>query len=179
MSLLIIPDVETSQIAATLNITRLSGPNGQLAPYGPGQRVAYQGAPTKFLKMSVVAPQDAGGYRMDLTGDDPTHVTTERTATLCGRDEMNGSGARQNTKENYPRGRVWPLEKLDSVRANADICGCAGHLQTSEISRAAETASFGISNGPYQASVLKDQYMLGPCSLDLARPTSTCSSKLN
>ncbi len=42
MSVLIIPDVETSQITATLNIKRLSGPKGQLVPYGPGQTVVYQ-----------------------------------------------------------------------------------------------------------------------------------------
>jgi pimeloyl-ACP methyl ester carboxylesterase len=80
MSLLIIPDVETSQITATLNIKRLSGPKGQLVPYGPGQPLVYQGAPVKFVKMSLVAPQDPGGYRIDLIGDGATHVTTDRTA---------------------------------------------------------------------------------------------------
>ena len=35
MSLLIIPDVETSQIAATLNITRLSGPTVNWPPTDP------------------------------------------------------------------------------------------------------------------------------------------------
>ncbi len=80
MSVLIIPDVETSRITASLTIRRLSGPQGQLAPYGPSQNVVYQGAPTKFIKMSLAAPTDPGGYRIDLVGDDATHITTERTA---------------------------------------------------------------------------------------------------
>jgi pimeloyl-ACP methyl ester carboxylesterase len=80
MSVLIIPDVETSQITATLTIQRLSGPQGQLVPYGPGQNVVYQGAPTKFIKMALAAPIDPGGYRIDLMGDNATHITTERTA---------------------------------------------------------------------------------------------------
>jgi pimeloyl-ACP methyl ester carboxylesterase len=80
MSVLIIPDVETSQITATLTIRRQSGPQGALAPYGPGQSISYQGAPTKFIKMFLTAPMDPGGYRIDLQGDNATHVTTDRTA---------------------------------------------------------------------------------------------------
>lgn len=80
MSLLIIPDVETSRITGTLKLTRLTGPQGQLAPYGPAQNVIYQGAPTKFIKMALTAPMDPGGYRIDLNGDNTTHITTERTA---------------------------------------------------------------------------------------------------
>jgi pimeloyl-ACP methyl ester carboxylesterase len=80
MSVLIIPDVETSRITAELKITRLSGPQGQLLPYGPTQNVVYQGAPTKFIKMSLVAPMDPGGFRIDLEGDGGTHITTERTS---------------------------------------------------------------------------------------------------
>jgi pimeloyl-ACP methyl ester carboxylesterase len=80
MSLLIIPDIEASQITVNLSIRRLSGPKGQLVPHGPGQSVVYQGAPTKFIKMSLAAPMDPGGYRIDLDGQSPTHVTTDRTA---------------------------------------------------------------------------------------------------
>lgn len=80
MSLLIIPDVEASQITATLSIKRLSGPKGQLVPHGPGQSIVYQGAPSKFIKMSFTAPMDPGGYRIDLEGDNATHITTDRTA---------------------------------------------------------------------------------------------------
>lgn len=80
MSVLIIPDVETNQIAGTLNIRRLSGPQGQLVPYGPGQNIVYQGAPTKFIRMTLTAPMDPGGYRIDLEGNNSTHLTTDRTA---------------------------------------------------------------------------------------------------
>ena len=80
MSVLIIPDVETSQISAALSIKRLTGPKGQLAPYGPNQDIRYQGAPTKLIKMSLAAPMDPGGYHIDLEGESPTHVTTDRTA---------------------------------------------------------------------------------------------------
>jgi hypothetical protein len=80
MSVLIIPDVETNQITATLSIKRLSGPKGQLAPYGPGQSIMYQGGPSKFIKMSLAAPLDPGGYRIDLGGDNATRFTTDRTA---------------------------------------------------------------------------------------------------
>jgi pimeloyl-ACP methyl ester carboxylesterase len=80
MSVLIIPDVESSQITATLRIRKLSGPQGVLAPYGAGQSIAYQGGPTKFIKMFLTAPMEPGGYRIDLQGDNATHVTTDRTA---------------------------------------------------------------------------------------------------
>jgi hypothetical protein len=80
MSVLIIPDVETGRITATLSIKRLTGPAGRLVPYGPGQNIVFQAAPTKFIKMSLAAPMDPGGYRMDLEGDNATHITTDRTA---------------------------------------------------------------------------------------------------
>jgi pimeloyl-ACP methyl ester carboxylesterase len=80
MSVLIIPDVETNQITATLSIKRLSGSKGQLAPYGPGQSIMYQGGPSKFIKMSLAAPMNPGIYRIDLSGDNATHITTDQTA---------------------------------------------------------------------------------------------------
>jgi hypothetical protein len=80
MSVLIIPDVETNQITATLSIKRLSGPKGRLVPYGPGQSITYQGGLSKFIKMTLAAPMDPGGYRIDLEGDNATHITTDRTA---------------------------------------------------------------------------------------------------
>jgi pimeloyl-ACP methyl ester carboxylesterase len=80
MSVLIIPDVEAGQIGANLSIKRWSGPARQLAPHGPGQSIGYQGAPTKYLKMSLAAPMNPGGYRIDLDGPSATHVTTDRTA---------------------------------------------------------------------------------------------------
>jgi pimeloyl-ACP methyl ester carboxylesterase len=80
ISVLIIPDVETNQITATLNIRRLTGPKGKLVPHGPGQNIVYQGAPIKFIKMTVPAPIDPGGYRIDLEGDNATHLTTDQTA---------------------------------------------------------------------------------------------------
>jgi pimeloyl-ACP methyl ester carboxylesterase len=80
MSVLVIPDVETGQITASMSMKRLSGPQGQLVPHGPAQSIVYQGAPTKFIKMSLPAPMDPGGYRIDLDGQGATHVTTDRTA---------------------------------------------------------------------------------------------------
>jgi hypothetical protein len=40
----------------------------------------YQGGPSKFIKMSLAAPVDPGGYRIDLGGDNATRFTTDRTA---------------------------------------------------------------------------------------------------
>jgi hypothetical protein len=80
MTVLIIPDVETAQITATLKISRVNGLTAQLAPYGPGQKIMYQGGATNFIRMMLTAPSQTGGFRVDLQGDNATHVTTDRTA---------------------------------------------------------------------------------------------------
>jgi hypothetical protein len=40
----------------------------------------YQGGPSKFIKMSLAAPMNPGIYRIDLGGDNATHITTDQTA---------------------------------------------------------------------------------------------------
>ncbi len=80
MSVLIIPDVETKRITTRLKVSRVTGLKGQLAPHGPEERISYQGGATKFIRMSLNAPNEVGGFRLDLEGEDSTHVTTDRTA---------------------------------------------------------------------------------------------------
>ena len=78
MSVLIIPDVKTDTIATTLRLRRLAGRD--LVPHGTERKIVYRGGAVKFLQMTLTAPSEAGGFRIDLEGDDATHLTTDRTA---------------------------------------------------------------------------------------------------
>jgi hypothetical protein len=75
MDILLVPDLETAAISGTLQIMSVKEPTAKPVIYRQ-QELAYKGPPIRFIRASLAAPADPGGYQITVTGSQGTSQST-------------------------------------------------------------------------------------------------------
>ncbi len=76
ISVLIIPDLRTQEISGTLQITRVTAPEGKRFVRYQEQPVVYRGPQIGMIRSTISAPADPGAYRVTFSGSHGTSPVT-------------------------------------------------------------------------------------------------------
>ncbi len=75
LEILLVPDLETTEIKGTLRITRIKEP-GARPVIVQRQNLAYKGPPIQVLRTTLKAPEEPGGYQISVGGKQGTSQST-------------------------------------------------------------------------------------------------------